>query len=218
MSDNIPIETTEAITNNSMQYTDIAANIINSVYLKKKKRDIWMNSKWKHIAELGCDEVGKTGELIISEWCKTCNIESMVDGQQTKKIGGGNGDGTIKKKDIEIKTARLGTTNEIFQHELGEKPWNPKYMIFLDIAPEIMYITIFPNFSQDFYQSSGRDSHIKCKPYFPTKSITWRKQSGAFKLDTSININKNNKYTISINPTSKDDIDTFRNFVNASIP
>jgi hypothetical protein len=58
-----------------------------------------------------------------------------------------------------------------------------------------MYITIFKNFSEEFYKKSGLNNKYKCVPYFPTKSITWRKRKGAFKLDTSININEKNKYT-----------------------
>jgi len=69
-------------------------------------------------------------------------------------------------------------------------PWKAEFMIFLDIAPKKIYITIFKNFTREFYEKSGRDCGIKCEPYFPTKSITWRKQKGAFKLDTSMNINE----------------------------
>jgi len=32
----------------------------------------------------------------------------------------------------------------------------------------------------------------KLLPFFPTKIITWKKQKGAFKLDTTININEMN--------------------------
>ena len=44
-------------------------------------------------------------------------------------------------------------------------------MIFLDITHGRMYITIFENFTEDFYKKSGTDNTIKCTPYFPTKSI-----------------------------------------------
>ena len=85
-------------------------------------------------------------------------------------------------------------------------------MIFFDIAPEKMYITIFPNFTEEFYKKSGVDSSNKCSPYFPTKSITWRKQKGAFKLDTSININEKNKYTFIID--TETDYSKFKSFVD----
>jgi hypothetical protein len=76
-----------------------------------------------------------------------------------------------------------------------------------------MYITIFPNFTEEFYKKSGVDSSNKCYPYFPTKSVTWRKQKGAFKLDTSININETNKYTFIIDSETTD-YSKFKSFVD----
>ena len=46
---------------------------------------------------------------------------------------------------------------------------------------------ILLNFDEEFYKSGA-----KCDPYFPTKSVTWRKGSGAFKLDTTVKINEEN--------------------------
>ena len=135
---------------------------------------------------------------------------------ETKQLGGGVGDGVINGRSIEIKTARIGSGSPSFQHELGEVPWKADFILFLDIAPQTMYITIFPNFSEEFYKESGCDSRKKCGPYFPTKSITWRKQRGAFKLDTTVTINNNNKYTFKINDTNNNYTE-FKNFVNGII-
>jgi len=69
-------------------------------------------------------------------------------------------------------------------------------MIFVDVAPEHIYLTIFPNFTEDFYKNKE-----KCAPYFPTKTVTWRKKVGAFKLDTTVAINEKNilnNYTLKI--------------------
>ena len=49
-----------------------------------------------------------------------------------------------------------------------------------------IYLTIFKKFDEEFYKSG-----LKCFPYFPTRKITWRKQSVAFKLDTTEKINDN---------------------------
>jgi hypothetical protein len=198
-------------------FTTLATNLINIKHKKKEKRDnIWGNSQWKYISELENDDVGGVGEEIINDFCKKAQIISEIDGTKTKQVGGGIGDGTIKGKTCEIKTARLGSSGSSFQHELGEVPWNAKYMIFLDIAPEKMYITIFPNFTEAFYKKSGKDNSNKCAPYFPTKSITWRKKKGAFKLDTSIKINKKNKnkYTFIIDSETTDDYTKFKTFVD----
>ena len=83
-------------------------------------------------------------------------------------------------------------------------------MCFIDISPDKIYITIFKNWKEDFYRKSGLNSNKKCEPYFPTKSITWRKKSGAFKLDTTVKINNNNikeGYCVKVllNQSSKDD-------------
>jgi hypothetical protein len=196
--------------------TDLATNLINQKYVKKQKRDIWHESKWENISKLENDDVGKVGEEIINHFCEKANIISDIDGSKTKQVGGGIGDGKIKGKTCEIKTARLGSSGDSFQHELGEVPWKAEYMLFLDIAPKEMYITIFKNFTETFYKKSGTDSKNKCEPYFPTKSITWRKQKGAFKLDTSININKKNEYTFKIDESSVD-FNEFKKFVDKII-
>ena len=79
-------------------------------------------------------------------------------------------------------------------------PWNANYMIFIDISPQQLYLTIFPNFTEEQYKSGN-----KCEPYFPTKSVTWRKGKGAFKFDTTVSINELNVtkgFTIKITETT----------------
>ena len=197
-------------------FTGVASNIINAIFDKKQKRNIWENSEWAHIADLENDDVGKAGENIINEFCAQATVQADIDGLKTKELGGGSGDGIINGKTVEIKTARLGSNGSSFQHELGEVPWTSEFMIFLDIAPENMYITIFPNFTEAFYKNSGRDSKIKCTPYFPTKSICWRKQQGAFKLDTTLAINNKNEFTF-IFDANMTDWNRLSEFINSII-
>ena len=163
-------------------------------YEDKKKRNIWDDSEWKHIAELENNDVGIIGETTIHRLCKAAGINANINGVERKEVGGGVGDGTINGYSVEIKTARLGSSGSSFQHELGEKPWLADYMLFLDIAPDTFYITLFPNFTEEFYKRSGEDTTVKCVPIFPTKSICWRKRTGAFKLDTTKKINEVNSY------------------------
>ena len=200
----------------SSTITTTATSIINAIYDQKKKRNIWENSNWCHIADLENDDVGKAGERIIAEFCKIGNIPSEIDGLKTKELGGGVGDGMINGKTVEIKTARLGSNNSSFQHELGECPWVADYMIFLDIAPENMYLTIFKNFTEEFYKSSGCNSSLKCVPYFPTKSICWRKQKGAFKLDTTVAINKKSEFTFTLDADASNWVE-MTEFINSII-
>ena len=50
-------------------FTTVASDIINNQYNIKQKRDIWSDSKWKHISSLENDDVGKVGEKIIDKIC-----------------------------------------------------------------------------------------------------------------------------------------------------
>jgi len=200
----------------STTITTAATSIIDTIYDQKKKRNIWEDSNWSHIADLENDDVGKAGEKIIEMMCKRGNIPSEIDGLKTKELGGGVGDGIINGKTVEIKTARLGSNNTSFQHELGECPWVANYMIFLDIAPDKMYLTIFKNFTEEFYKSSGCDSSLKCIPYFPTKSICWRKQKGAFKLDTTVAINMKSQFTFKLDAGASNWLE-MTEFINSNI-
>ena len=114
---------------------------------------------------------------------------------------------------VEIKTAHQGSTSPSFQHELGEVPWKgSKYMIFVDIAPDCIYLTIFKNFEESTYKSKEK------LPIFPTKTVTWRKEKGAFKLDTSVKINElsiENGNAIKITPTTPNE--TVASFIRAKI-
>jgi hypothetical protein len=100
---------------------------------KEKKLDIWENSPFKDLATMQSNNVGNVGEGLIHNFCEQAGILVDVDGTKTKKLGGGAGDGIIKGKTVEIKTAVQGSTSPSFQHELGEMPWNAEYMAFIDI-------------------------------------------------------------------------------------
>jgi hypothetical protein len=167
---------------------------------KEDCQDIWKNSLYKDLIILQSNNVGIIGEKMIQLCCDNASIPASIDGTKTKKVGGGCGDGIIKEKTIEIKTAHQGSKTFSFQHELGEIPWKSDYMIFIDISPECIYLTIFKNFPEEHYKGDN-----KCEPYFPSKSITWRKGKGAFKLDTSVKINEENiKKGFTIKITDKD--------------
>jgi hypothetical protein len=155
--------------------------------IKEKENDIWDDSEYKDIIKLQCNNVGNVGETFLQNICNKCNIKANIDGLKTKELKGGIGDGFILNKSVEIKTSYRGTKNPSFQHELGETHWKAEIIIFIDVSPNCIYITIFNNFSEEIYKKGN-----KCNPYFPTRSITWRKKVGAFKLDTTIKINEEN--------------------------
>ena len=164
---------------------------------KEEKNDIWKDSPYRDLVKLQSNNVGNVGETFLQGCCELCCIDAQVDGSKTKEIGGGSiGDGLILGKSVEIKTAIRGCSSPNFQHELGEIPWKAEFMIFIDVSPTCIYLTVFKKFDEETYKTKK-----KCTPYFPTKSITWRKKSGAFKLDTSVKINEENVkngYTLKI--------------------
>lgn len=198
----------------SENFHKMLIRIIQEQKAKEEIKDIWINSPYKDLVKLQNNNVGNVGEELIKNICKTSDIESDCNGVKTKKIGGGEGDGTIMGIPIEIKTAHQGSTSQSFQHELGEVPWKgPKYMIFVDIAPECIYLTIFKNFDEVTYKSRA-----KLPLPFTTKTITWRKRTGAFKLDTTVKINEINiekGYTIKI--TQKTDNNFISSFIIRSL-
>ena len=187
--------------------------IIQSQKDKETSVDIWITSDYKLISQLESNNVGNVGENFIHLICENQGIESSIDGSKTKQKGGGEiGDGKINGKTVEIKTARLGASEASFQHELGEQPWKSNYMAFVDIMPLYIYLTIFPNFTETHYKSGA-----KCEPYFPSKKVTWRKQKGAFKLDTSPCINENLLHTFSIKITKATTFQEIGSFIRRII-
>jgi len=183
MSKILIIENDDEYTNPQNLFTEL----IRVQRLKEENNDIWKDSPYKDFVKLQSNNAGIVGEKFIQNICSITGLESSVDGAKTKQIGGGYGDGIINGKSIEIKTAHQGSTSPSFQHELGEMPWNAQYMMFIDIAPQCIYLTLFANFTETEYKSGE-----KCSRCFPSKSVTWRKGKGAFKLDTTVSINETN--------------------------
>lgn len=175
--------------------------------------NIWENSVFINFPKLQtAQRRGDVGEGFIQAICQELNIESSIDGLSNKQIGGGGKDGIIMGHTVEIKTAYQGSKSTSFQHELGEKPWLSEFMIFINVAPQCLYITIFKNFTEEVYKGHG-----KLAPVFPTKSVTWRKNEGAFKLDTTVAINETNcigeySHTFKLTAESKFD-EKLKNFI-----
>lgn len=163
-------------------------NLINEQKEKEEKNIFWRDSKFKDLRYLQSNNVGKIGENFVKQICLTTQISNYFGTDI-------DADCIINDKLVEIKTAVQGFYGS-FQHELAEIPWTAEYLIFVDISPQFIYLTIIKNFNENQYKSGN-----KCSPYFPTKKITWRKNRGAFKLDTTMKINEknvSNGYTLKI--------------------
>ena len=161
------------------------SNLIQYQAIKEQIKNKWFASPFESLPKLQSNDVGVVGEQFIGDICRQGNVPAIIDGIKFKKSNGGLGDGIIKDRSVEIKTAHVSGSSNSFQHELGDEPWQVDYMIFLDVSPMYLYLTIFPNFSELHYKSSG-----KCSPYFPSRSICWRNKKGAFKMDTSVYANE----------------------------
>jgi hypothetical protein len=175
----------------------LLSKIIEEQRRKEEKNDLWINSFYRDITKLQSNNVGIVGEKLIQGICSQCNIKSNIDGSRMKTRGGGAGDGPIKDKSCEVKTAHLGISGT-FQHELGEHPWKSNYLVFVDITPESFFLTILKNFTESHYKCKGS----KCAPHFPNKTITRRKEQGNFKFDTSVKLNRKSSATIEITKTT----------------
>lgn len=185
---------------------DIISAIITEQKLKEEECDIWKNSAYKDLRHLQTNNIGIFGEKFIETTCNLVGIQSYCDGTKTKLYGC---DGKILGIDVEIKTALQGSKNSSFQHELGLKPWfGAKFMIFVDVSPECIYLTIFKNFDEITYKSK------KKLTIFPTKTVTQRSNSGAFKLDTTVLINEENiKFGKCIKINSFTALNLIKNFI-----
>ena len=199
--------------NNKLKINKSPKNLFIDITQKYKNKEenitIWDDSEFKPFTTLTSNNRGKVGEDFINILCSISDIECKICGTTFK---GMCKDGVIKEKSVEIKTAYLGNSRT-FQHELGEEPWKSDYMIFIDVSPTIIYLTIFKNFDEKKYKSKETLS-----PYFPTKTITWRKNKGSFKLDTNEKINKEsvkNGYSIKISNEIKNT--EIKNFLNKLI-
>lgn len=188
----------------------LLSNIIEEQRCKEEKNNLWTKSCYRDITKLQSNNVGIVGEKLIQDICSQCNITSHIDGSRMKTRGGGIGDGHIKNKACEVKTAHLGISGT-FQHELGEHPWKSDYLVFVDITPESFFITILKNFTESHYKCKGS----KCAPHFPTKTITRRKEQGNFKFDTSVKLNRKSSATIEITKTTT--MSELGLFINTSI-
>jgi len=117
--------------------------IIEEIELESKN-SIWKNSKFEEIQYLTIDRVGRIGEKAIYDVLKKQNkVELFWDGDCNTGQTDGTYDMLIDKKRFEIKTARLGKGGN-FQHE-GIKQTGWDKLLFVDIAPNKIYLTIIDN-------------------------------------------------------------------------
>lgn len=135
-------------------------SICDSQYEKQTKNDMWIRSLYKKVNELKLDYVGKVGELLVKQICETSYIPFVYNEDVNTSHKTETFDMLIFDRRVEIKTARIGKT-KTFQHEnLRNKECD--YYIFVDIAPDSVYLTILQSF--DMTQKCnfcGRIPHLR---------------------------------------------------------
>ena len=101
-------------------------------------------------------QANNVGETFIQNICDYTNIKANINGARTKTYCGSIGDGVIYDKTVEIKTSHRGCKSPNFQHEMGESPWISNIIMFIDITPSCIYLTIFNNFTEELYKSGEK--------------------------------------------------------------
>ena len=162
-----------------------SGEILRTIKSQQEARQVynWIDSPFSGIEKLEKNNVGAYGEAMFQDLCEQSSVLSEINGTKTKKKGGGDGDGKVNGYSVEVKTAMIGNSGT-YQHELGEVPYKYNKFAFIDIDPTGYYLTIMDNnLTEEQYKNGGKFLA------FPNKKITWRKEKGAFKFDTSPKLN-----------------------------
>ncbi len=163
-------------------------NIKESIAKQKKiqdERDRWKESPFKDVNDLKIDYSGKVGEDAVYEFIRD-HMSDMYDVEYDgdKNINADDGTYDIKvrskssgvEKRIEVKTARIGTSSDNFQHE-GLHNGVCDLVIFLDISFQDLYVTFIDLNSYDL-----RERH----PILGTRPHARKETDNKFKFDTSL--------------------------------
>ncbi len=119
-------------------------NVIQNTKTKSLKNSVWsLNSTFIAIHSLQIDNRGSVGEIFIVNLLQKLGHDVLHTGRtdpQNKQW-----DLVVDNKHRwEVKTATLGKNGKIFQHENIYKERDYHGIVFLDIVPDILYITFVP--------------------------------------------------------------------------
>lgn len=188
----------------------IISDITNSMDSPKNSWEV--GSKYLSVKNLNNDETGEVGELLLADiFSRNGN---KVEFDKAITAVGKDWDIVIDNIRIEVKTATIGSFAKTFQHEKFFQNRNYDAVVFLDFAPNELYVTIFR------------------KEDIVWEELTKRKVDGYFtseyKFDMSIKMVKEGKtkkikaFFSSLITNEKDLIDLFnafeQKFYNSIIP
>ena len=183
-------------------------NITNDAYEKFKTS--WDKSPWKYFHKLSKESKVEIIKLFISRLCYLSNIQ-LKNEQNTFYI---------HKKSFKIYLSISPNNYGVYQSSehyiLGQSPWKIDYLMFINVYPTKIYITLLKNFTESYYRITSSTPNFVHSDDLPIESINWNK----FTKDFFILIEKSKRnHTFIINSTTNEcDIEDFRHFINKQIP
>lgn len=113
--------------------------VIDEMISQRKDKHGWDEGTFSKILDVAPDQRGEIGERFIENALKEAGIKDVT---RTGKLDRTKKQWDIKTADIaiEVKTATLGRNANTFQHENIEKDRKYDAIVFVDIAPNAVYV------------------------------------------------------------------------------
>ena len=119
---------------------DIMSQTIQKQFFEDSQDNAWFGSKFDIVNYLKIDSSGKLGLSFITTICNMSNVDN-----EPKKYQEDGYTLIINNKKVVIKTARMDK-NKKFQHESLSNDDKYDYILFVDISPQNLYLTILKKF------------------------------------------------------------------------
>lgn len=150
--------------------------MIDKAIAERKDKHGWDGGLFSRIIALQADQRGELGEKFLEHFLKKAGVKGVT---RAGKIDRTNKHWDIRTEDmdIEVKTATLGRNVNTFQHENIEKDRQYDAIVFIDVAPNDVYIT------------------WTAKHKVNWKALHRRANSNAYKWDTRLSDVSGNKVT-----------------------
>ena len=165
--------------------TDIYAKLINLAQkeialMPDKDKHGWLKGKFNNFRTLQADKKGDVGEDYVV-WLLEQSGRKAICTRRTDPTNK-HWDIAVETDDItlEVKTATLGFSNSTFQHENLERDRNYDALVFVDIAPNTIYITFMCKHTFIWGDSHHRRTGIQHKKDL---SLKWLNENGS-KVET----------------------------------
>lgn len=147
-----------------MDIKDITLKHIENIRANRKSS--WQGGVYESMIALEIDERGQVGEELSVEILRMNGCKIDYDPNQTDYEKGW--DLMSNGLKLEVKTATIGKANPTFQHESLSPQRDFDAIVFIDVAPNDIYLTILTKKEIDW------------------KKLHHRKNSGVYKMDWNV--------------------------------